>query len=271
METSINAVQTFWDENPLLTGELEAEVGTAEWFREFDQIKFNEGLAGDLSLWIPEDIEGKRVLDIGCGPGYWNRIFGKMNVEYYGIDISPRTIEIARKSKAIFNLHGTLEVGNAEHLEFPNESFDLVVSEGVIHHTPDTQACVNEIHRVLRKGGNAHIGLYYKNLVLRSRFLFRLILWIMKVYGISLKGRGREGMAAAQSPEELVRMYDGLQNPIGKAYTKTEIDQMFRAFEFRCFKRYYFPSRALRLHLPSRIQHWLNSTLGLMIMVKASK
>ena len=172
MDKTIDDVRLFWDANPLLTGELDADAGSEQWFRCFDNIKTHEAYAGNLFEWIPSAIEGKRILDVGCGPGYWNRILGKMNVEYHGIDISPKTIEMAKKSKELFGLQGLLNVGNAEHLDFPDEYFDFIISEGVIHHTPNTQGCVNEIYRVLKKNGEAHVGLYYKNVLLRSRVMF---------------------------------------------------------------------------------------------------
>jgi SAM-dependent methyltransferase len=271
MDKTIDDVRSFWDSNPLLTGELDAPVGSEEWFRNFDEIKTNEIFAGDLSDWISSNLEGKRVLDVGCGPGYWNRIFGNMNVEYHGIDISPKTIAMATKSKKLFSLVGTLEVGNAERLDFPDEYFDFVVSEGVIHHTPDTQRCINEIFRVLKKGGCARVGVYYKNLALRSRALFTLSLALMRTFNISLKGRGRNKMTTSSTPEELVRMYDGKDNPIGKAYTKSELKGMFGEFDSTELTRYYFPTRVMRVRLPRIVQRWLNSAFGLMVLAKVRK
>jgi ubiquinone/menaquinone biosynthesis C-methylase UbiE len=156
-------------------------------------------------------------------------------------------------------------------LEYPDETFDLVISEGVIHHTPDTQACVNEIHRILKAGGDARVGVYYENMILRSKTLFKLAMLMMKLFNLNLKGRGRNAMASAESPRELVRMYDGVDNPIGKVYGKTELERMFSAFEDKEFKRYYFPTRAARFHLSNQVQQWLNSAFGLMILVKAHK
>ena len=49
MDKTIDDVRSFWDANPLLTGELDAAVGSEEWFRHFDEIKTNEIFAGDLS------------------------------------------------------------------------------------------------------------------------------------------------------------------------------------------------------------------------------
>ena len=271
MTKSIDEIQSFWDANPLLSGELEEPVGTERWFKSFDEIKTREVFAGDPSQWIQGIISGVRVLDIGCGPGYWNRLFGQMKVEYHGIDISPNTVKIAKKAQELFGVSGDITVGNAEKLGFPDVYFDYIVSEGVIHHTPDTQACINEIYRVLKPNGYACVGVYYRNIILRSRFLFKIVVLLMRIFHVSLKGRGRDRMHIASNADEFVRMYDGADNPIGKAYTKGELKSMFCNFSQISLSRYYFPVRAFRLQLPQRIQKFLNSVFGLMVLVKVKK
>lgn len=262
MSNSIESVRSFWDENPLLVGEIKYQVGSENWFKEFDRIKTDDIFCGDLHDWVPKGLIGKKVLDIGCGPGYWNRIFGKMDLEYFGIDISPKTVELAKESKTIFETKGEIAEGNAESLQFKTGEFDFVVSEGVIHHTPDTQKCIDEIYRVLKKGGV--IGLYYKNFILRSPFLFSIVLSFMRILSVSLKGRKREGMVSAKDPDDFVRMYDGGDNPIGKAYSKTELRKMFSRFASIEFVQYYFPARALKIGIPNWLHRLLAKHLGLM-------
>ena len=52
---------------------------------------------------------------------------------------------------------------DAEHLEFPDETFDFVWSWGVIHHSANTEAIIREIHRVLKPGGEARVMVYHRN------------------------------------------------------------------------------------------------------------
>ena len=56
-----------------------------------------------------------------------------------------------------------LSHADLHHLPYPDESFDVIVSNGVLHHTPDTQAAVTEVYRVLKPQGQAIIMLYCKN------------------------------------------------------------------------------------------------------------
>lgn len=271
MEKTIYDVREFWDSNPLLVGEVDEPVGSEQWYTRFDYIKTNDVFCGNLDNWIPHDVANKRILDVGCGPGYWNRLFGKMNCEYHGIDISPKTIELAKISQNIFNLHGTIKVGNAEKLEYPNGYFDYIVSEGVIHHSPDTKKCVDEIYRVLKPKGSACVGVYHKNLVLRFNWFFRFALIFLKLFNIALKGRGRDKMAIAKNSSDFVRMYDGEHNPIGKAYTKSELGKMFSKFSSFKFEKYYIPTRIININLPPFIHNLLSKYFGLMILIKVKK
>ncbi len=268
---TIDDVRKFWNANPLLTGELSEQAGTKKWFEAFDEIKTSDIFLDDLSDWVYPALEGKTILDVGTGPGYWNRRLGKMNLTYYGIDISSKSVEMAKKSQAIFGLHGSLQEGNAEELPFEDGFFDHVLSEGVLHHTPETQKCIDEVHRVLKDGGTACVSLYYKNIFLRSPAAFKTVLSLMRIFHIGLKGRGREKMSFASSPEELIRMYDGAENPIGKAYTKAEMKKMFSKFREMELSLYYIPLRAFPVKMPRALIKALSKRFGLMILAKVRK
>lgn len=271
MNPEIVEVKKFWDANPLLAGEVSQPIGSRSWFEEFDSIRMRETFCGGLHDWVPARAEKIKMLDVGCGPGFWHRHLSRKVGQYYGIDISAKSIELAHKSQEIYALPGVLQVGNAQEINFPDEFFDYVLSEGVIHHTPDTLRCVEEIYRVLKSGGTAHVSVYYKNFFLKSPLLFKMVMFFIRNLRITLKGRGREEMLNVTTPEELIRMYDGRDNPIGKAYTRDEVKKMFSKFSNLQFKVYYIPMRAFRLRLPAVVQQWLASIFGLMILVKAEK
>jgi ubiquinone/menaquinone biosynthesis C-methylase UbiE len=96
------------------------------------------------------DLRGRRVLDVGCGPGtvlaQLTRAFG---VEGVGLDASPKMIEVARRdAPGLDQLH----VGPAEELPFADGSFDAALMRLVVHHV-DRQAAFSELLRVLRSGG----------------------------------------------------------------------------------------------------------------------
>ena len=91
MQPTIQDVRRFWDSKPLGVGLLHGEVGSKEWFEEFDRIRANFGLFGVLDDFTPAHLRGKRVLDVGCGPGFWARHLTRLSADYVGIDISHAT------------------------------------------------------------------------------------------------------------------------------------------------------------------------------------
>ena len=101
--------------------------------------------------------EGDRVLDVGCGPGYFARIIAQgvgPGGSVVGVDAAPEMTEYAsRKARHLSNCR--FEPGTAEALAFPDASFDVVVSSLVVHHLPEDQRqrAVREMLRVLRPGG----------------------------------------------------------------------------------------------------------------------
>lgn len=272
MADQIEDVRSFWDRFPLGADSGLGEVGTAVWAIELDRVKTESGLAGVIDMFAPPHLTNLPVLDVGCGTGYWARLLIARGVIYSGIDISRRSVDIARRSVEARGLRASgLEVGNAQCLQFPNGMFAHVVCEGVIHHTPDPLACIGEIHRVLQPGGTAAVSVYYRGLPLRYLPLFRVTQRAMSILGISLSGRQRSGMARAPNPEDFVRQYDGAENPIGRAYTVGELRTMFQQFSSVRFVRYFLPHVPIVERMPARVREVLARHMGLMIVVLARK
>lgn len=102
------------------------------------------------------------VLDIGTGPGWLLSILHKKSpkLKLTGIDISPSMVSKARKNMADAGFGNIIEIkeGGANNIPYLDETFDLVISTGTLHHWKDPGAGLNEIHRVLKCGG---YGLMY--------------------------------------------------------------------------------------------------------------
>jgi 2-polyprenyl-3-methyl-5-hydroxy-6-metoxy-1,4-benzoquinol methylase len=79
---------------------------------------------------------GGPVLEIGCSMGMDLAELARMGVQVVGVDLSPKSIEVARRHFALVGLQAELQVANAERLDFPDASFGVVYSFGVLHHTP---------------------------------------------------------------------------------------------------------------------------------------
>lgn len=229
----IAAVREFWNSNPLFTGEGDCEPGTRPWFEEHERVLAADCFADGQALsFVARDLrKDARILDVGCGPGFWVRFFLRRGFPcVWACDLTPQAVRLTQASLEVFNLRteGEIWEGNAEHLPYEDATFDHVNCQGVIHHTPDTEQCVREFHRVLKPGGTVCFSVYYKNLILRHPSLFRAVQRIFSSI-VGLKGRGRESMLRdAKSAEDIVRLYDGIDNPIGKAYSLDDVLRMTR-------------------------------------------
>jgi len=80
-----------------------------------------------------------------------------------GIDITPKSIELTKKNLEVHKYRSNLLVADAENLPFESNSFDVVYSFGILHHTLNTQKAIDEIYRTLKPNGKAVIALYHKN------------------------------------------------------------------------------------------------------------
>ncbi len=139
---------------------------TLEWFEIIDRrfiyasrlFAHNSTPFGNI---IPfERLNGKNVLEIGCGMGLHTELMIRAGANVTSIDISTTSVNATRQRTNLKGFASDVRQMDATLLEFPDESFDFVWSWGVIHHSSYTGRIVREIHRVLRPGGETRIMVY---------------------------------------------------------------------------------------------------------------
>ena len=123
-------------------GEIE-NIGN-EYFDIVDFSKFNEN---------------STALDVGCGTGRWSIYLSSKFSNVYAMDPSKAIFSAANLTKDIPGIH--LLKASAENIPFEDNTFDLVISLGVLHHIPDTQKALNSIVKKVKGGGQCLIYLYY--------------------------------------------------------------------------------------------------------------
>ncbi|MGQ0811530.1 MAG: class I SAM-dependent methyltransferase [Nitrospiraceae bacterium] len=210
---SLQTVKEFWEAHPVAAAAVPHPLGTPEYFYYYDQLReANESLGFSYALHEYRGFAGKQVLDVGCGNGYVLSRYAKEGAITFGVDITKTGIELCHRRFALNQLDGNFSVGSAEDLPFPSESFDLVCSMGVLHHTPDTAKAVNEIFRVLKPGGRLIVMFYHRN---SAKYRLNLLL---------------QSILRVKSMRQLVNEVDGAGNPKGDVYSETELRSLLNRF-----------------------------------------
>jgi 2-polyprenyl-3-methyl-5-hydroxy-6-metoxy-1,4-benzoquinol methylase len=185
--------KNWWQNNPM-TYDWDKKLGEPifdkKYFQDIDEI-FGDGHSlvnnpnwpngSILENFIPyESFRGERVLEIGCGAGLVSSHIARSGAKLHAIDLTEQAILMAKKRFDLSNLTGDIRQMDAENLEFEDDSMDTIVSWGVIHHSGNMVAILDEIYRVLRPGGRAFIMVYNQN-SLRYKVYCRFWLGVMKL------------------------------------------------------------------------------------------
>ena len=175
--------RAYWDE---LNAPLYAAPGRRSWAR--DVITWGVFGVPETDLRALPEVEGKDVIELGCGTAYVSACLARRGARVTGVDSSEEQLKTARALQDEHDLHFPLIHGNAETVPLPDASFDLAVSEYGASIWADPYRWIPEAARLLRPGGE---------LV----FLVNGTLWVLTV-----PDTDAEGPAA----ERLLRAYFGM-------------------------------------------------------------
>lgn len=285
-------VRAFWQEHPCGTKFADASPGSRRFYELVEEHRYQKEwhipAAADFS-----NARGKKVLEIGCGLGTDGAQFALAGADYTGIDLTDAAVDLARRRFDLFNLPGAFRTADAENLDFPDESFDVVYSHGVLHHTPDTVRAVQELHRVLRPGGRAVVMLYHRdsynyriNISLLRRAGAHLLRWNSGVKFVHLlTGEPEDSLheharrlkaerAYLNSEEFLSQNTDGAGNPLARVYSRSEARELFRNFSQVELRTYFLNKRWLPVIgniLPRRLESQMASRWGWHLWIYGTK
>ena len=216
-------VQRQWDNDPAGSHYVKAaEPHTLRWFEEAEAYRY-----GEYAPWMAETMEfaghrGERVLEIGGGMGTDLSQFARNGALITDLDLSSGHLELAKENFRLRGLPGEFVLHDAEALVFADNSFDLVYSNGVLHHTPNTRQVVEEIYRVLRPGGRAIVMMYAEN---------SLHYWRNLVWAIGLKEQQLLTHSIGEIMSRSVERSDNAAaRPLVKVYTPRRLRSLFKGF-----------------------------------------
>ena len=269
-DVPIDAVRAFWNTRPCNIRHSPKQVGTREYFDEVEHRKYFveahiPGFA-DFARW-----RGKRVLEIGCGLGTDTVNFARAGAQVTAIDLSDQSAALARQRLEVFGLgdRATIHVGNAEELPdiLEPQTFDLVYSFGVIHHSPHPQRIVQHVRQYMTPESELRLMVY-------SRISYKLF-WIMK----------EEGIWDMSRIDELIARNSEAQTGCPVTYTYTDetvrtLLQGFRVLDVRKthiftwgiepYKKYEYQKAAEWANVSDTELASLERELGWHLLVKAT-
>ena len=158
----ISRIAGYWDEHIHDLTITTHPIGTPGFFRQLDEYRHNK--LNYLARLVNFDgYKGKNLLEIGCGAGVDLVRFARGGANVTGIDLSNTAIDLACKNFEQSAQSADLRVMNGEHMQFVDNTFDVIYAHGVLQYTADTERMIREIHRVLKPGGEAIMMVYNKH------------------------------------------------------------------------------------------------------------
>ncbi len=208
-------VKNYWNSRPCNLRHSQQPVGSREYFDEVEARKYfvepHIPLFAEFPRW-----HGKKVLEIGCGLGTDTINFARAGAKITAVDLSEESLKLAKQRADVFGLSDNITFiqANAEQLGdyVPVEPYDLIYSFGVIHHTPNPNAVIEQIRRYMTPETLFKIMVYNKH--------SWKVLWILLKYG---KG-------AWWKLDELVARHSEAQTgcPVTYSYTPASLRQLLQ-------------------------------------------
>lgn len=260
--------QKQWNTTPCGTGDYlkNLEYGSCAFFDEVRRSRYEI-----TDTWMPKTIDftrakGKKLLEIGHGMGTDLLTFAENGAEAYGIDLCQEHHNLASKNFAVHQMNCTLKLCDAANIDFPSNHFDIVYSNGVLHHTPDTIRCISEAYRVLKSDGVLIFSMYYTY----SAFHLYSLLFFNGILKGHLFKLGYRGLLST-----VERGADGINiKPLVKTYSKKQLKHILQDFSKVEFKIAHFSVKHLPILgkiLPKSFDRFLEKYLGWYVIAFATK
>jgi ubiquinone/menaquinone biosynthesis C-methylase UbiE len=205
-------VKEYWNKSACGTDFITKPKFTIDYFKSIEDFRYT--IEPEIFSFAQfTRFNQKKILEVGIGAGTDFLQWVRSGAECYGIDLTQEAISHVTTLLAQHGLKATeVKVSDAEKIPYQDNTFDLVYSWGVIHHSPDTLKCLTELIRVTKPGGTIKVMIYNRH------SLYALYMYLKYAF---LKG------TPFKSFSEVLFNY---QESLGtKAYTTKEIKKILQS------------------------------------------
>ncbi len=266
---TIEEVEKYWSKKPCNIAHSKLPIGSKEYFREVYKRKFFV----EPHIWGFAEFKkwsSKNVLEIGVGLGATAMGFAQHGAKVTGIELSETTLELCKKSFKEFDKTADLYLGNAENLSYyvPCKHYDLIFSFGVIHHSPQTEKIMKEIHNLADWDTTIKLMVYAK--------------WSWKGLYFFMTDGWRFGF----NYNKCIQWHAEAQSncPVAKVYSAKEVKELCKDFEIVSMKKdHIFPYKIKDYiqykytkvwyfrYMPKKLFKWLEGKLGWHYLIQLKK
>lgn len=265
---NLQKVIEFWDRRPCNIRHSDKEIGTREYFDEVEHRKYfvepHIPKFADFPKW-----KGKRVLEIGCGIGTDTVNFVKHGAKLTSVDISNESLKLTKERLKVYGLQPVdVMWANAERLSdfVPVETYDLVYSFGVLHHTPNPINAFLECKKYMNDSSELRLMLYnrgaFKVFQILEEYDFNYY------YADELIAKHSEAQTGcpvtfSYTPRQITQILENL----GYEVTDVSIDHIF-PYKVEEYKKYEYVKEDI-WQMPEETFRKFESEYGWHLLIKA--
>ena len=187
---------------------------------------------GHLATILDKNIKyNSTILEVGCGTGQLSLFLKRYNRLILGIDLSLPSLKLAEEFRLRNDINNVFfSRMNIFNLQIKSEVFDYVISNGVLHHTYNTEIALKNILKPLKRGGYIVIGLYHKY----GRLYTNLRQKLIQTFGESFKFLDSRTINKNISEQKRYAwLKDQYKNPFETSHTLKEVKDWFKKYDIK--------------------------------------